>query len=423
MSGCDFESDYRAFCADTGRCEASNGPDDSGSADDAGVAGDAGSTDGGDPADAGEPTDAGFDAGQPDGGAPADAGFDAGQADAGDGGAADAGKLDAGKPYLAVGSDAGRVFPTQCWPFTVKLLAENGTAYARAGAFPVSVDLAGASTGLADVTIHPLGNCTVLAPATVAFAGPQMDFSARSTAPGLAKMVATSSGFDAGALNKNVEATSLVITSPEQTVVPNPAGCSAPIVVELRDSYGSPVPFPAPTMVQLSADAGAFLYPNANCTAPASTQLPVPPGAPGAAFSFLPTQVGTFRVSADAGVLGAASQVTHAGQAFLTFDGLPWTLSPGACSLQSGSVTMRDAAGNTAALMVAENLSLTASPSGCAVFRETTSCPTWVNMVTVVPGATGAPLYLSAGGVPGRCRITATGSGLFNPAQVDVIIQ
>jgi hypothetical protein len=409
LSGCNFDADYSAFCADTGRCDASSEPADAGPSEDAGW------TDGGDPTDAG--SDAGTSDAGGDGGSDAgpDAGSDAGSLDAG----FDAGSGLVGKPFIRVGSKAGSVFPTQCWPLAVRLFEEDGGPFSPDASFSVVVDLASTSTGSAPVVIYADSACGGVTPWDP-FTQATRALGVKVGAPGQVTFTATAPGFDAGVLTQTVETTSLVITSFEQTIPLNGATCSAPVEVRLRDSTGTLVPFPATTPLSVSVALPQIIYNNPGCALTTPGTIVADAGAGVANFFVYSNTRGTFTVSVDAGALGATSQVMHAGEPYLTL-ALPGTLAPAACSATPMKLGLITDAGVTTARAV-----LSATPATCASFSEQSNCAGNLPSGAAYQATTaGASLWLLAGSTPGVCQIDAVANdvGGPSPATATFVIQ
>ncbi|MCC6335805.1 MAG: hypothetical protein IT380_17650 [Myxococcales bacterium] len=240
-------------------------------------------------------------------------------------------------------------------------------------------------------------------------------------------------GQQPGAITAQVSSTGLMGDSQVQTILPGPAtqlafatpprsapagGCSADVLVEVRDAAGFSTTVTAPTTLSLAANpaAGFTLYDDAACTS-AVTQVMLAAGTGAARLYYRGTAVGVVTVDAQAPGLTPAQQVevvTAGPPAQLVFVTPPQTVGAGACSAVA-TVEARDAFGNPAPGAGARTLALSAAPPAGVTFFSDPGCTTAAGSVALPAGAPQASFFFRATPV-GTLALTAASAGL-TPAQ------
>lgn len=212
----------------------------------------------------------------------------------------------------------------------------------------------------------------------------------------------------------------LRFATPERTELAG--ACSAAVVLELIDDFGTPVRAPAamPLSIGTSQAVGFTLFADAAC-ATALAQASIPAGEPTLAVRFKGTRSGPVSLFASTAAVSGASQVETilpGPAASLAFTTAPQVLNAGACS-QPATVQVRDAFGNAAPLAQGGPLSLSASPATLGFFADA-ACASPATSAAVGAGSSEATFHFR-GTSAGAVAITAASAGWTSAQQTETI--
>jgi hypothetical protein len=241
-------------------------------------------------------------------------------------------------------------------------------------------------------------------------------FSFRGTRSGTVAVALTAAGFTGSAQNETINPgppAVMVFTGPQTLAA---GGCSPPVTIELRDSFGNLAPAASATSITLASSGVALTYStNSDCSS-TTTSVSIAQGASTTSFHYRGTAAGTTNISGTA--TGLTTQTPLAvtitpGAPTLAFTTSAQPQTAGICSAVA-TVQRRDSFGNPIRVAADTPVALSAAPpTGFQFFTDSNCLAAPVTSVNIPADGSDASFYFKGTIVgSGTVMISATVAGI-----------